>query len=232
MKPAHTTRNAIRIFFLMAFYLAMNSNSSAQSQSYYNGPTIRIGRLEWMAENLNVVKYWDGRPIPEARTAKEWNYYNEHKIGCYCNYDNEACYGSMYGKIYNWYAIKDNVAPHCWRLPSKADFDRLIEFLGPSTAGKKMKATHSWSNDWNGTNQSGFGGFASGCRNKLGYFCYVGRQAFWWTTDARKLNTFEETGLYISINTDNVLSLDASEGFGFYVRCVRDIGLPNPLPCP
>ncbi len=220
-------RNPLLILFTFCLLFLVRPDASPQSGREV--ATIRIGSQIWMAQNLNVDRYWDGRPIPEAKTIKEWNYYNEHKIGCWCNYDNEGCYGSMYGKLYNWYAIRQNVAPRCWRLASKADFDKLIGYLGESKAGKQLKATHSWNNTTNGTNQSGWGAFAGGCRNILGYFSYVGRQGFWWTNDARKDNN---AGLFVSITSDDIVSYEISEGFGYSVRCVRDAGFPAPEPCP
>ncbi len=221
-----TGKRLVISFTVLLFFLVCRDG---KAQSGRESRTLKISGQEWMAENLSVDHYWDGRPIPEAKTIKEWNYYNEHKIGCWCNYDNEACYGSMYGKLYNWWAIRQNVAPRCWRLPSKADFDRLIEYLGTTKAGKQLKATHSWNNTTNGTNQSGWSAYAGGCRNILGYFSFVGRQGFWWTNDARKDNN---AGLYISINSEDILNYEVSEGFGFSVRCMRDLGVTEPPPCP
>jgi uncharacterized protein (TIGR02145 family) len=215
----------MRCLALLLFMVLQSDWSNAQSG------TIIIGGQEWMAENLAVVNYWDGTPIPEAKTPAEWNAYNDNKTGCYCNYDNEGLYGKMYGKLYNWYAIKRGVAPRCWRVPGKKDFDKLIAHLGEPAAAKKLKATHSWNNDWNGSNSTRFGAFAGGCRNIKGTFSYVGRQGFWWTNDPRKLNNGKETGLFFTINYDDRCSYDVSEDFGFSVRCMRDVGTMPP-PCP
>ncbi len=207
--------------------------SVAMPQQASTAYTVVIGGQEWMAANLDVDKYWDGQPIPEAKTIKEWMGYNEHKTGCYCKYDNEACYGHMYGKLYNWYAIKRGVAPHCWRLPDRNDFDRLITHLGMDTAGKKLKAKHSWNNEWNGNNESGFNGLAGGCRNPNGTFSFVGRSGFWWTRDGRKTGSGStDGGLFLTINYDDKCNYDVSEGFGYSVRCVRDVGKTYPHPCP
>lgn len=199
------------------------------SQSF---PSFIAGGQEWMAYNLDVVVYWDGVPIPEAKTPADWRSFCEKKIGCYCNYDNEGNYSKMYGKLYNWYAIKRGVAPHCWRLPTKGDFDKLIAVIGQKDAAKKLKAQHSWNNDWNGTNTSKFGGLAAGCRNANGTFSFVGREAFWWTRDARKTGTNREGGVFFFINYDDNCNFDISEDFGFSVRCVRDVGGVYPQPCP
>lgn len=203
----------------------------ACAQGVYNGPTLIIGDLEWMAENLNTIVYWDGVPIPEAKTREQWQSCNERKIGCYCNYDNEDCYGKMYGKLYNWYAIRRGVVPHCWRMATKADYDNLLRHTGDAQAGKKLKSTHSWNNEWNGTNTYKFNGLAAGCRNANGTFSYVGRKTFWWTKDARKTGA-SETGLVLSLDSDDKLSYDVTDGCGFSVRCVRNNEPPRPMPCP
>ncbi len=194
-----------------------------------NVASVYIGKQEWMAGNLDASVYWDGTTIPEARTIKEWQYYNEHKMGCYCKYDNEGCYATMYGKLYNWYAIKYGVAPRCWRVATKTDFDRLVAYLGIDSAARKLKGTHSWNNDWNGNNQSGFNALAAGCRNANGTFSFVGRQAFWWVHPEDRKG--KERGLYFFINYDDKLNYEPSNDFGFSVRCVRDIGERRPQPC-
>jgi len=216
-------------YFYTLLLLSICHRACAQSPG--SAPTFVVDGLEWMSDNLNVVHYWDGEPIPEARTIKEWKSYNEKKIGCYCNYDNESCYGQMYGKLYNWYAIKRGVAPHCWRLPKKGDFDRLTARLGTDSAGKKLKATHSWNNDWNGINTVGFQAFAGGCRNPMGTFSFVGKEGFWWTLDAHGMGNGREGGIYFFINYDDKVSYDYTEDFGFSVRCVRELR-HYPGPCP
>ena len=216
----------------LVFLFAMLTSSHASPQPVTRGATIFIGRQEWMTENLDVDHYLDGTPIQEAKTAAEWKICNQNRIGCYCNYDNESCYGSMYGKLYNWYAVRRGIAPHCWRIPSKADFDRLVAYLGATEAGKKLKAKHSWSNDWNGLNISGFNGLASGCRNPTGTFSYVSKEAFWWTCDARKTADERGTGLSFFVNYDDKIDYQITEDYGYSVRCMRDKGEPPPNPCP
>ena len=215
-------------FFLFAIFVCSHTLLSQQ----YNGPTVKIGRQEWMAGNLDADRYIDGTPIQEARTPAEWKACNEKRIGCYCNYDNEGCYGSMYGKLYNWWAVKRGIAPHCWRIANRTDFDRLVAYVGGEHAGKTLKGKHSWSNDWNGNNTSGFAALASGCRNPSGTFSFVGKESFFWTSDSRKTGNDRGTGLYFFINYDDKFNYEISEDFGFSVRCVRDVGEAPPEPCP
>ncbi len=219
-------KHLMKYLFILLCTTSLATMTIAQS-----GAALIIGRQEWMAQNLDVDVYWDGVAIPEAKTIQQWRAYNASKTGCYCRYDNELCYGSMYGKLYNWYAIKRGVAPRCWRVATKQDFDRLVIYLGADSAAQKLKSTHSWNNDWNGNNKSTFNALAAGCRNANGTFSYVGREAFWWVADGRKTGPGKETGLYLFLNYDNKYNYEASTDFGFSVRCVRDVGEPYPKPC-
>ncbi len=108
-----TGKRLVISFTVLLFFLVCRDG---KAQSGRESRTLKISGQEWMAENLSVDHYWDGRPIPEAKTIKEWNYYNEHKIGCWCNYDNEACYGSMYANY-----ITGGLSGKTWR-PAAGDY--------------------------------------------------------------------------------------------------------------
>lgn len=41
-------------------------------QCQSNIPTIKIGKQQWMTENLNVETFKNGDIIPEAKTSEEW----------------------------------------------------------------------------------------------------------------------------------------------------------------
>lgn len=40
---------------------------------------VQIGQQIWMTENLNVVQFRNGEPIPEAKTDEEWRRAGEAK---------------------------------------------------------------------------------------------------------------------------------------------------------
>jgi uncharacterized protein (TIGR02145 family) len=48
-----------------------------------------------------------------------------------------------YGRLYNWFAIRDSLfAPVGWHVPTRAEFETLIAFLGgEAIAGGKLKET-------------------------------------------------------------------------------------------
>jgi len=69
--------------------------------------TVKIEKLEWMAENLNVSIFRNGDTISEARTEKEWSEAGEQGKPAWCYYENNIENGKKCGKLYNWYTVND-----------------------------------------------------------------------------------------------------------------------------
>jgi uncharacterized protein (TIGR02145 family) len=116
-----------------------------------SGPykTVTIGTQVWMKENLNVSSFRNGDPIPEAKTAKEWQAAGEAKQPVWCYYDNDPKNGVKYGKLYNWYAVNDSrgLAPSGYHVPTDLEWTVLADFLGgESVAGGKLKSANGWDN--------------------------------------------------------------------------------------
>jgi uncharacterized protein (TIGR02145 family) len=107
--------------------------------------TVTIGTQVWMTKNLDVAKFRNGDPIPEANTKEEWLKARENKQPAWCNYDNNPANGSKYGKLYNWYAVNDprGLAPEGYHVPTDAEWTKLENLLG-SDAGTKMKSKSGW----------------------------------------------------------------------------------------
>jgi hypothetical protein len=110
-----------------------------------NAQTVTIGTQVWMTKNLDVAKFRNGDPIPEAKTNEEWVKAGVNKQPAWCNYDNNPANGSKYGKLYNWYAVNDprGLAPEGYHVPTDAEWTKLDNLLG-SDAGKKMKSVTGW----------------------------------------------------------------------------------------
>jgi uncharacterized protein (TIGR02145 family) len=88
-------------------------------------PTIKIGQQEWMTYDLNTILYNNGEPISEAITAEKWEEYGLKQIGCYRKQSNGTY-------VYNGFAVNDvrGIIPPGFTLPSYAQFNQLIKFLG------------------------------------------------------------------------------------------------------
>lgn len=188
---------------------------------------VTIGKQVWMTQNLNVDKFRNGDPIPEAKTDEEWKKAGENGEPAWCYYNNNPDNGDRYGKLYNWYAVNDSrgLAPEGWKIPSDEDWRRLTDFLGgESVAGKKMKYTDFWADNdgesGNGTNESGFSGLPGGSRDYDGTFYYIGKDGYWWSS------TEDNAGFawlrLLDSKDGNVYRLGLCKQDGFSVRCLRD----------
>ena len=75
---------------------------------------------DYSKENLDVVTYRNGDPIPFVKSKKKWEALT---TGAYCYYDND----SEKGVLYNWYAVSDprGLAPEGWRIPKIEELELL-----------------------------------------------------------------------------------------------------------
>lgn len=188
-----------------------------------NAQTVTIGTQVWMSKNLDVAKFRNGDPIPEAKTDEEWEKAGENKQPAWCYYKNDPANGAKYGKLYNWYAVNDSrgLAPVGYHIPSDAEWTILTDYLGGAgVAGTKMKTKSGWEKNGNGTNSSGFSGLPGGYRGSNGPFGYIGYNGTWWSST--------EYGTYLAWDR-NLGYLDGSvgrgpnnKGKGLSVRCLRD----------
>jgi hypothetical protein len=126
--------------YLTALILTISNFAVAQTPN-----EVKIGTQVWMTKNLNVDKFRNGDPIPQAKTREEWKAAGENKQPAWCYYDNDPANGVKYGKLYNWYAVNDarGLAPAGYHVPSDAEWTILENQLG-SDAGTKMKSTSGW----------------------------------------------------------------------------------------
>ncbi len=183
--------------------------------------SIIINGQEWMQQNLAVTKYRNGDPIPTGLDNATWS---STTSGACDIYNNDSANNTLYGKLYNWYAVNDSrgVCPTGWHVPSDAEWTTLETNLGGSNvAGGKMKATTVWNSPNTGaTNESGFTGLPGGIRGATGSYYYVDINGTWWSSTETGSNGAWGRGLY----DDNplVYRLNDGELFGFSVRCVRE----------
>ena len=209
---------------LLIFALVINNQMT-------HGQEVTIGKQTWMQKNLNVSKYRDGTPIPQVTNPNKWLHL---KTGAWCYYENKTANGTIYGKLYNWYAvagIHDNdpftpnkiLAPQGWHVPSDAEWTTLTTFLGEQVAGAKMKSTGTslWiSPNTAAANESKFTGLPGGYRFFNGTFYDIGGYGYWWSSS--ELSTTSAWGRSLNYNNGYAYSYDGYKENGFSVRCLRD----------
>jgi uncharacterized protein (TIGR02145 family) len=173
--------------------------------------TVTIGTQTWMTSNLRVTHYRDGSSITNVTDDTTWDGF---KTGAWCDMSNSAANGTIYGHLYNWYAVNDsrNIAPLGWHVPTITEWTTLITYLGGgSLAGVKLT-------------ELGFSPLKGGCRGYLGSFVLLGFSGSWWsaTRDAQ-----DASGAWdISIGSGGVnkmnIESDMAMRQGESVRCIRD----------
>lgn len=191
--------------------------------------TVYIGDQWWMAQNLKVLHYRNGDPIPNVSDTSDWVALT---TDAYCELDNNLENAAIYGRFYNWYAVADtrNIAPTGWHVPTDAEWQTLVDWLGGTgVAGGKLKAigtledgTGLWHSPNTGAdNETGFTALPGGCRYMDGLFYYFGNSAIFWTATEDNSNTAWYWGLPYSGANVNRRNLP-SKADGMSVRCVRD----------
>jgi len=185
--------------------------------------TIKIGSQWWMTENLKVTKYRNGDSISYVFDSTEW--FNLDS-GAYCVHNNDSNNVSVFGILYNWYAIDDsrNIAPEGWHVPCNVEWNTLIDYLGgEDVAGGKMKDTGFtyWiSPNTGATNSSGFTALPGGLRFPYGSYYILGGHAHFWSST--ELSNDEAYFRYIFFNSPHIMLTYWDKRFGFSIRCVKD----------
>lgn len=150
--------------------------------------TIVIGTQTWMAENLRTKKFSDGTFIEEITDSEKWKITMTPAV---CTYNNTKSADSIatFGRLYNWYAVNSGkLAPDGWRVPSTADFNTMLNFLGgQNNAGYKLMEPGSlhWNNQMNDvTNSSGFTALPAGFRYESTGKCQdLRKNTGYWTSN-------------------------------------------------
>jgi len=152
---------------------------------------VRIGNQTWMAENL-------------AYKANS---------GCWA-YDNNSSNISKYGYLYNWQTAK-NVCPTGWHLPSKQEFETLLDNYG----GSSYNNANYQALIPGGT--SGFSALLGGFRDTTGNFDCKGNSGYFWSAAAKGNDS--AWGLYVNGSHYKEAHMDSIiKDYGFSVRCVQD----------
>lgn len=151
----------------------LNAATDVDGNIYHS---VKIGEQTWLTANLSVTRLNDGTPLWNAEQ------YQQHCDSGLCPPPNEVLppmqfaypnkdkeLQALYGLYYNWKAVESGkLCPQGWHIPSKAEWDQLINFLGEN-AGGKLKIVnfepnaYNWHTPNNGaTNEYGFDALPAG----------------------------------------------------------------------
>ena len=175
--------------------------------NYYYA-TIVIGDKCWIRDNINTGTRVDANgQETSGSSAKEK----------YC-YKDSSSYCNTYGGLYIWEKAKI-ACPDGWRLPTKQEYQELLEYARNSGNELKRSGSHD------GTDVSGFDAILGGDHGhsaNLDEYNYIEEYGYFWTitenpddsTKATAFRLFEGDNAYFN---DNVLKTLAAS-----VRCIKD----------
>jgi uncharacterized protein (TIGR02145 family) len=137
---------------------------------------------------------------------------------------NNAASCDVYGRLYNWNAAI-TAAPPGWHLPSDAEWQTLINYLGgTAVAGGKLKeagTTHWISPNTGGDNSTHFAALPGGHFDlKLGGYYFMGSEGNWWSSTEDGSGGVWTFNLYY--NNASVSRGSQYKETEISVRCIRD----------
>lgn len=172
-----------------------------------------IGKQNWMAENLRYNA--QGSVI----------------------YNNNNAFLPVYGRLYSWNTMMNGesgsssnpsgrrgICPKGWHIPSKAEWEELLNFVGYDTG--KLKDTTRWKTpNTEHTNQYGFTALPGGIQTPppTSGFSWLSSAGFWWSTDVSTTQMETHRIILNIVSEKNVGSLeDAPLQSKASCRCVKD----------
>jgi uncharacterized protein (TIGR02145 family) len=197
------------------------------SCSHNSEETVKIGKQEWMVNDLNVKTYRNGDRIIFCHAYDDWYNANEQKKGACCYQLFDSVYGRDKGLLYNWYAVNDVriLAPKGYRVANRNDWEILISIAGgKSIAGKALKANDgSWRPDMNYSCENTFGFNAKPSVLVSGTSANVGKTGRWWILSDKYTDSdfFEIFVIDYSSDGGGIGGKGLFRSNGFTVRCLK-----------
>ncbi len=179
--------------------------------------TVIIDTQEWMAENLKVTRFRDGRSISN-----------------YWAYNNDNSNIQTYGRLYSWNELSYyNNLVDGWHIPTNEEWEKLALYISEDNGGYSknqdgnwndvgghMNSTSGWSYGNGGTDDYGFNALPSGFLDtNFNEFMGMGEVAIFWSATAEN----DHFGWSYNMNDDSEFcSKYEFKTYGFSVRLVKD----------
>ena len=149
--------------------------------------TVKIGNQTWMAENLSIATFKNGEEIYLTEDEEEWFVSGLDELAALAEFEQETSEGRKYIRFYNYFVLTDprGIVPDGWRIPTDEDWRILAQTLGGEAAATpKLKSTAGWwTEEENGTNESGFNALPLGMVTDEGEFLSWNEGAYFWSID-------------------------------------------------
>ena len=209
--------------------VGLNSNSTVTDIDGNSYETVVIGTQEWFAENLRTGTYANGDPITYISDASTWG---STTTEAHAHYQYAEGFDEVYGRLYNWHAVSDprNVCPTGWHVPSQAEFETLLNYLGGSALAshqlKEIGFAH-WSRNVGNTtvianNNTGFSLRPGGYISEVTGVSYTMGDNAWLLT----VTEFDSDSpiIYRFNYSDGIVQAvsNYTKEYGMSVRCIKD----------
>ncbi|MFM9060236.1 MAG: fibrobacter succinogenes major paralogous domain-containing protein [Bacteroidota bacterium] len=202
--------------------------------------TVQIGNQCWLQSNLKTSKYRNGDSIPTGLSNSDWWSTQLSHIGAYQMNTSQVYFDSVYGKLYNHYAVSDNrgLCPTGWHVPSHSEISEavftiepgidtnLVGWSGVNVGGKLKSTTQSPAlGGWHlpnlgANNLTGFSAIPGGFADMNGGFYYEGSYASWWTSS--EIIVYNAWFFGLSSSSSSVDRNNLNRAHGLTVRCLKN----------
>ena len=210
------------------------TSNPGDNNIYINGISIFNGSID----NLSIqeVGWSDSQNLYDyvyantSGTVEQKTYAAVKAAAMWCHYNNDSALGAIYGKLYNWFAVKllqmdidyynaaNPTTPWGWRVPTQADFQTLSATLGgDAVSGGKLKkeGTIYWNSPNTGaTNESGFSAIGAGLRGIGGDYISLNNNAFYY----KQNQSFFEVVASVYSSNNNI---STNSQYGFSLRLIK-----------
>lgn len=199
-----------------------------QSGAIITVTTLSVQEIGWSAS----TELYDAIYAATAGTVEQKTYAAVKAAAMWCFYNNDANLGAIYGKLYNWYAVKllqmdidyynaaNPSTPWGFKVPADTDFTNAANALGgAAVAGGKMKVggtTYFNAPNTGGDNSSGFSAIGGGLRtDSSGAFTGTLINARFWSINGYRLNCQNDSA------SITLIDVSANKGLGYSLRLVK-----------
>ncbi|MCE2840284.1 MAG: hypothetical protein LW729_02725 [Bacteroidetes bacterium] len=206
--------------------------------NFYQG--IQIGNQCWTQSNLKTSRYRNGDYVQTGLGP------TNPPQGQYSIYNNDTFNDSIFGKLYNHYAVMDmrGLCPTGWKIPTISDWKVMAKYLqpnldtnsvyiflgNPSSGGLQSTQTQPSPGGWTinslpiGTNYTGFSGLPGGESLNSIYFQNLTYFGGWWTSSFAYGfgGSASSNGWNIELSNNYLNSDWESRHNGYSIRCLRD----------
>ncbi len=190
--------------------------------------TVIINGREWMAQNLRStnLSYPGGLLFWRGHTSHDSAWTAGVSQAFYGNHYVQQGSTQEFGYSYNHFAAatQANICPKGWHVPTKKEYQDLIDFLGgPSIAAAalKLSGTEYWRDPNSGaTNASGMSFLPTVYRDSS-FYGPAGVETMIWTSTYNP-GTKTGTALYFQNTSSEVKFIEKPRHIGYFCRCVKD----------